>query len=210
MKIIIRLLTIFLIVILLTIVVIEHGSQQPLNIVEAFGPLTVTFPSTPLFHEVNWKPGNFVTKTVLVENTDAFSHKIGIRAVNFSDSGSPSLSGGLSIVISQNGVSLYGQGSATGAKTLLDFYNEPVIWLGNLKGNGKVSFDIKVKMDETDGNEFQGSSTTFDLLAGIDDTFILPTLKPLPTLRPFGRAIPTFRPLPTLRDLPTLPPIRGF
>lgn len=191
-------------------VIILRSTQQPLSIVRAFGPLNVTFPGIPMFNEINWKPGMLATKTIIIENTDAFVHKIGMKTTIFSDSQNPGLSGALSIVISINGTILYGQGSPVGEKSLRDFYNEPVIWLGDLKGGGKENIDLTVKMDLSRGNEFQGKTTGFDILVGIDNVFTVPPVKPMPTVKIIDRAIPTIKSVPTIKPVPSIRPARSF
>lgn len=195
MKFIRKFAIIILTLILLTMAVLFYRSKIDTRIVRAFGPLRVVFQSFPLFNEANWYPGKSKEATISVENTDIFGRTIGVKAVDINETGNPQLSNGLSIQILQNNEILYGEGSATGRKTLNDFYNENVVWLSQIgKGNVK-DYNFVIRMDEESGNEYQNKSTEFDLLVGIDIDE-----GPFKNFRPF----PTFKPLPTLPPLPPL------
>lgn len=211
MKILRKIITLSLAVILIGLGVIAYNNNKNSEaIVRAFGPLNVTFPSVPMFNESNWFPGKSITKSITIENTDLFARNVGIRANNFHDTGVPGLSHGLSIIISNGGNIIYGEGSPTGPKSLMNFYSEPVVWLALLPLGNIAVFDFTVNMDIQSGNEFQGSSTTFDLFAGVDnEDSPFPTFGPLPTLPTLRKLpnLPTLPPLPTLKKLPTLRPL---
>lgn len=181
------------------------NNTQSQAIVRAFGHLTVNFPSEPMFDEANWAPGKLVTKSFSVKNTDIVGRKIGISAKDIAETGSPGLSQGLSIIISQSGTPLYGEGSSTGLRTLTQFYTTPVVWLTFLPKGATANYDITISMDMDKGNEFQSSSTVFNLFVGIDNA-VFPTIVPLPTfpLFPTLRPLPAFKRLPTFRPIPTI------
>lgn len=209
-----KIFSLLLTVVLLVVCILVFQKSKSIAIVRAFGPINVTFPSTPMFDEGNWMPGKSVTRSITIENTDVFSRRIGVKAYNFYDRGVPGLSQGLSIVISNDSSVIYGNGSSTGHKSLANFYSEPVIWLAFLPKERKANFTFTISMDFSKGNEYQGSSTTFDLLVGIESAESpFQILKPLPTLRPLQRLSPlsTLAPLkPISGNLPTVRPLRPF
>lgn len=183
------------------LVVGYHQSKfflKPSSTVHAFGNLQVVFPSEPLFSDNNWFPGKTLSKVFSVENQEITVQKVGIKANNHVDDLEFPLSGVLGIQITQGSNSFYGEGSLTGKKHLSDFYQEQVVWLGQLSGNEKLNYTIVLSMENEAGNNFQNKGTSFDLLVGSNmDTFIMPTLRPLPTLR----KLPTFPPIPTIRKI---------
>lgn len=190
------------VIILIAIITVGIGGykiwiKSSNNFVRAFGPLKVTFPSTPMFRETDWFPGKVVTKSVTIENTDNLSHLVAVKAINKFNNGNSNLREALTIIISQNGQPIYGLGSPKGLKRLSDFYNEESVDLFSLNMHQQKSFDITIMMDESVGDDLQGQSTSFDLLAGVETSGLskFPTIPPVPTIR----TIPTIPSFPTLR-----------
>lgn len=175
--------------------------------VRAFGPLNVNYSAMPLFDENSWMPGSSKTANFTVQNTDAFSQTVLIKAGNVSNTGSPSISDVLNIVIKRNGVVVYGEGSVTGVKHLSDFYTESAVSLGSAVSLNIVPVSIKLKLDEDAGGEYQAKNTVFDLFVGADSNLNrMPILPTMPNLNP----LPALRSLPTLRPLPILKPLPAF
>ena len=112
--------------------------------VRAYSPLTVSYSATPLFNESSWMPANRKTVTFTVQNTDALSQTVLIKAGNIKNVGSPSLSDVLNIVIRRNGTVVYGEGSTTGKKYLTDFYLENAVSLGTAAPLNIIPVDIKI------------------------------------------------------------------
>ncbi|KKR31709.1 MAG: hypothetical protein UT63_C0063G0022 [Candidatus Gottesmanbacteria bacterium GW2011_GWC2_39_8] len=185
MKTIRRIITLFLAIALIVWGINTYKqNQKAVGIVRAFGRLTVTFPSSPMFNESNWIPGKKVTKTINIKNEELVTRKIGIKADKYEDAESPGLSDILSLIIIKNGSPVYGEGSTTGRKKLADFYKGGVVWIDSLKGSLSQDYIFIVEMPYSAGNEYQGKSTQFDLVAGIDDkNYTLPTIQPIPTLK---------------------------
>lgn len=157
------------------------------NVVRAFGPLNFTFPGSPLFNEENWFPGQTLTKTISVENTDSFPQSVAIKPVNFTDG----LGESIKIEIIVQGAQIY-------QKNLPDFFNEKSINLFTLNGKGQRTFDISLTMSEDAGDEFQGKTTSFDLVGGV----VTDVLERIPTMRPF----PTIKAIPTIPSIPQIRP----
>ncbi|OGG26641.1 hypothetical protein A2960_00520 [Candidatus Gottesmanbacteria bacterium RIFCSPLOWO2_01_FULL_39_12b] len=192
-----RIITITLaVVLILTGYYFYSQNKSASGVVRAFGRLNVTFPGVPMFSEVNWYPGKIVTRSILVENTDLQTRKVGIKAVSINDNSNPFLADILKIIIITNGQIIYGEGSLTGSKTLADFYREIVVWLTDINRNETASYDFRIQMDAGATNNYQGKSTTFDLFVGADERSFL--------------SFPTIRALPTFRVLPTLAPLQGI
>lgn len=193
MKILIKftILTIGLIFLLSTIVLFK---SQASKIVRASEKLVVTYPGLPMFSQVNWYPGKSEIQTLQIENTDILNKKAGLKSLA-QNIDTDKLGEVISIEIAVDGKPVYGLGSAIGVKYLSDFYSEDAVWLGDIKKGGKVSVDIKLTMDNSADNSYQGKITNFDLLVGSDNLFsLLPTIKPLPTLKAF----PSLKPLSPL------------
>ncbi len=150
--------------------------------VRAFGPLNFTFPGSPLFNEENWFPGKSVTKTVSVENTDDFSQLVAIKPVNITDS----LGESIVTEIVVQGLPIY-------QKSLSGFFRENSVKLFSLNGHEKQSFDITLIMNEEAGDEFQGKTASFDLVAGVETNIL--------------DKVPSIRPFPTMKAFPTIPSV---
>ncbi len=153
--------------------------------VRAFGPLNFTFPGSPLFKEDNWFPGESLTKTISVENTDSFPQLVAIKPANFTNG----LGDSITIEIVVQGVPIY-------QKSLSDFFRENSIKLFSLNGHEQQSFDITLTMSEEAGDEFQGKTASFDLAAGVETS----TLDRIPSIRPF----PTIKVIPTIPSIPQI------
>lgn len=195
----------FIALLILIIAPIRLFNTGAKGMVRAFGPLTVNYSATPLFNESSWMPASGKTGNFTVQNTDPFSQTVLIKAGNVNNTGSPSLSEVLNIVIKRNGIVVYGEGSATGKKHLSNFYTESAVSLGTAVPLDIIPVSITLTMDSTAGGEYQGKNTVFDLFVGADSEISrMPILPTLPKLKP----LPTLRPLPTLKPLPTFPAMR--
>ena len=155
------------------------------SMVRAFGPLNFTFPGSPLFKEENWFPGESLTKTISVENTDSFPQSVAIKPANFTNG----LGESITIEIVVQGVPIY-------QKSLSDFFRENSIKLFSLSGHEQQSFDITLTMSEEAGDEFQDKTASFDLIAGVETS----TLDRIPSIRPF----PTMKAIPTIPSIPQI------
>lgn len=197
---------IFTIVISATIIIgvysVVTQKSQVQGIVQAFGPIEVTFPSIPLFNETNWFPGKSVNKTLSVKNTQvAVDQTVAVKAINHTDSGSnQALSAALWLLISENGTPLYGTGSPTGPRHLSDFYMEQMVILKLIKSGETKQFTFSVTMDPSSGNLFQAGQTQFDLNFLSETSFSpnpgplngLSSLRGLSPLQPLQRLLGLF------------------
>jgi Ca2+-binding RTX toxin-like protein len=140
--------------------------------VEAVGGLVFTYPNSPggpIFDMSDFKPGDCVTKTVHVKNEAITDSSIIVRSADEVDV--DSLSTQLSIVISENGYDLYGGEATGGAKLVSDFFvdSDSVngIKLSEILGNNsETEYDFTVCFNIDSGNEYQKTSTVFDLKFG--------------------------------------------
>lgn len=140
----------------------------------AVGDLTVDWgagitPGDPIFTVTAMAPGQVASRTVVVQNDAPSSARpVGVRGVA---SGADTLSPALEIVISADGVPKYGAGSATGVKTLQQFFIESAgpdgIALITLSPGADTAIDFTVTFQESAGNDFQNDSVTFDITIGI-------------------------------------------
>lgn len=174
-------------------------NQKTGGVVKAFGPLKVTFPSEPMFSDLNLFPGKNITRSVTIENTDNKAYDIAIKTNNFSSQNISSLSNVIDIEITRDGMPIYGINSSTGRKTLADFSSADLVSLKKLLPGENSIYDFVIQLNSDAGDEFQGQVITFDLLVGIDTlSFVtMPTIAAFPTLR----QNPTFPKYPTLRPM---------
>lgn len=122
----------------------------------------------PVFSSQNLKPGDVVSKTIDVKNTSSGGREAMVRGVWTGGVGdSPALEQVLTMVISDGSTILYGTGSATGPKTVQNFFTDSVfpsfIPLTSIGGNQTKSYTMTVTFPLTAGNEYQGKLLQFDL-----------------------------------------------
>ena len=135
---------------------------------QAFGTLTVDFgvpPTAPIFDFNDFKPGDCAVRSVGVTNDAIETEIVAIRSDN--DADPDSLATQLSIIISEDSNDLYG--GTSGAKSLAEFYSESNpdgIALSELPGGQSTTYDIEICFDFDSGNEYQKTSTVFDLIFG--------------------------------------------
>lgn len=167
------------------------------KVVKAFGPLKVIYSSEPLFADTDFFPGKSISRSIIIENTDNVSHTIGINTNNLTTQQTPSFADIIDITITRDGMPIYGADSATGKKTLSNFFADDIVNLNKLSPGENAVFDFSLQMEDTAGDEYQGQTVRFDLLTGIDSMRF--TTIPTVFRRPTFRTMPTFAPFPTLR-----------
>ena len=124
----------------------------------------------PIFVVINMLPGDSETKTVTVNNGASIARLISVRGTRTGGIGlDPKLETVLDIVISENGVDLYG--GTAGAKTVADFFADSVadngIMLSILAGAASTDYDFEVTFPASAVNEFQAKSVIFDITIGV-------------------------------------------
>lgn len=122
----------------------------------------------PVFSSANMKPGDVITKTIDVKNTSTGSRQALLRGVRTGGVGDlPPLEEALVIVIQDGSTVLYGDGSATGHKTVKDFFTDSImpsfVSLTSITSNQTKSYTVTITFPLSSGNEYQGKSVTFDL-----------------------------------------------
>ncbi len=135
-------------------------------IVQAVGDVVATFPSQPLFNINNWLPGDSEIRSFDINNGGTDIFRLAIRTDNESnDPLSPSLASVTGVIIGDNlGTLWYGEGSASGIKTLADLYSQPYVLLGNINPGENRVFNISVEFPREIENEYQLSKTIFDIV----------------------------------------------
>jgi Ca2+-binding RTX toxin-like protein len=130
----------------------------------------------PIFNITGMAPGQTVSRVVNVSNSGSGIRPLAVRGIQTATD-SAGLANVLDITISNGGVDLYGGSSPTGPKTLQNFFIESQdpsgIDLLNLNPTSSVDLTIKVKFQESAGNEYQNQSLMFNITIGIG--FDLPT-----------------------------------
>lgn len=168
-----RLLILVLILTVLSITFYRQRQGQILGQrIEAIGGLVFTYPNSPggpVFSLPDFKPGDCTTETVHVKNESPTDSLIAVKSAKEKDI--DQLSTQLSMVISQNGIDLYGGTATSGAKLVSDFFADSNsmdgVVLSQLPGNdAETEYDFTVCFDINAGNEYQQTSTTFDLKFG--------------------------------------------
>ncbi len=139
--------------------------------IRAYGDLVVDFgvpAEGPIFVLDDFMPGDCEDHDITVTNGGLNTALVTIKSDNEIDIGN--LSDILSIVINEISTDLYGGSSPTGPKTLADFYldsdNPDGIPLSNIAGESLTTYNIQVCFPWEAGNEFQKTSTVFDLVFG--------------------------------------------
>jgi len=141
--------------------------------------LEVQFEQAPLFSETNFLPGQSVSRWVKVTNNSSQSQKIATEVVNYPgfilstprphSIPSGDLSRALSIVIKEKGGSdLYG--GSTGEKYLYDFYQNGETYLSDISSGGAEEYEFEITFPFEKENEWQGATTTFDIVIGFQGT----------------------------------------
>lgn len=137
----------------------------------AVGDLTIDWGVTagsPIFTETNFAPGDVETHNVLVTNSASTARPVAVRGIKTAGNG---ISSQLELVISNGANDLYGGTSATGAKTLADFFVDSAdvsgIPLLTLAPGNNITFTFTATFKPTAGNSVQQESVTFDIKLGI-------------------------------------------
>lgn len=142
------------------------------NRVDAAGALTFDLGvpnGQPIFTFNNIAPGFSQSHTVTVHNGDKATRTVSVKGIKTSGTGN--LENGMSIVIAQNRKDIYGGTSATGHKTLSQFFQDSQstngIELTSVAKNASTSYVFTVTFDTQSGNQYQGKNITFDMQFGI-------------------------------------------
>lgn len=126
----------------------------------------------PIFVVNNMLPGDTAEKTVDVINSSTIPRFISIKGVKVGPSAQndPKIEGILDFTISQGTNVLYGSGSPTGPKKLVDFFVDSQVLdgikLSQVTPSSTASYEIKVYFPSSAGNQYQLKSVIFDLIIG--------------------------------------------
>ncbi len=138
---------------------------RPLAAVAA--DLGVVFEKDPLFSlaaDGYWLPGDAVSHWAAVTNNSAQAKTVLVETFGEIASYPEDLADVLELTISVGSNDLYG--GSLGTKYLSDFYTESELALSILSAGSSVTYDFKVNLDKTVGNDWQGQDTGFDLRIG--------------------------------------------
>jgi hypothetical protein len=143
--------------------------------------------SGPIFDETNFLPGEGVTRLIRVTNNRSTPQRIATEAIKYPNPIPTSdLSRALTIVIKEDATDLYGGSSPTGPKYLYDFYqdseNYPEISLSNLANGATTQYDFTISFPPEKENEWQGATTTFDIVIGFQGDLPPAPLSPMSIL----------------------------
>lgn len=119
--------------------------------------IEVAFEATPLFADVNFLPGDAVTRTFTVENLDSGAKEVRLRTINENDGG---LAGALTFVVTEDSGTEYYDG------TLLALFGMDFVDLGTLPPGASETYSIQATFAPASGNEFQENTVGFDLCVG--------------------------------------------
>lgn len=123
----------------------------------------------PIFNVTGMVPGQMESRDVTVTNNATVARMVGARGEQTAVVGG--IGDTLALVISAGGLPVYGEGSATGAKTLTDFFaatNPPqALEIIELPAGGSVVVTFAVTFTPEIGNFFQNKSVTFDITLGL-------------------------------------------
>jgi len=122
---------------------------------------TVEFEQSPLFSDVNFVPGESVTRWVRLNNKTELSHRAILRATNVTGTGN--LENAIGLVIKQGDVILYDN-------TFANLFSLSELVLPQVGAGGSATFDFIATFIPTAGNEYQNSTMGFNLEMGLEDT----------------------------------------
>lgn len=140
--------------------------------VQALGDLSVNWSvpeGNPIFTVANFAPGQSQARNVQITNGGSGSRPVGARSEIVDDS--DGLSQMIDFKISDGATDLYGGTSATGPKTLANFFAEGVppngVFMSNLNAGATKTYTFTAKFKEESGNEYQGDQVMFNIIIGI-------------------------------------------
>jgi hypothetical protein len=125
-------------------------------------------PSTPLFQEDNWVPGQGVTKSLEVQNNRNEDCTVQLDTTGVSEA--PEGFSAMLLAMIKRGESEQYSG------TLSDLYSESVS-LGTVGSGDTALYDWSIMLDSNTGNEYQGAEMSFDFAMN----FTCPTISPATT-----------------------------
>src|SRR3989344_380304 len=122
------------------------------------GNLIVEFQSQPLFQELNFLPGDSVTRWDKVTNNTSGAEDIIVDAINVSDP--DNFGSAFSILIKEGATTVY-------SGTLAGLFSAGEVLLSNVPGNGgQAQYFFTAQFLGPSGDEFQEKTLGFDLLVG--------------------------------------------
>lgn len=119
--------------------------------------LEAEFEKDPLFKDVNFLPGQTITRWAKVTNNNGQSQRIAVEAINVSNS--EKLGDALILKITENGNLRY-------EKDLSRFFEAGEVYLSDLDSGETTVYDFTVSFWPETKNSFQGKSLGFDILIG--------------------------------------------
>ena len=138
----------------------------------AAGDLTIDWgvpTGDPIFVVENMLPGDQESRVVEVTNNATISRQVAIRGVKTLET--LNFSTVIDFVIKKGVTDIYGGTSATGAKTLKQFFQDSGapqgLPLANLAPSQTETFTFIATFDQDAGNEFQNAKVVFDLIIGV-------------------------------------------
>ena len=121
-------------------------------------PLTVEFQNTPLFNEVNFLPGDTVTRWIRVANNSGASQEIIIEAINVSDPNS--FAPIFNLKIEESSTTIFDD-------TLANFFANSETILSSLADGSNTTYELKITFNPTANDDYQNKVlNNFDLLVG--------------------------------------------
>ena len=146
-------------------VLVLFGVALGLNPALATDDLEVTVDGKPLnevvlFHNSNFAPGESITRSIKIKNNSPLERGVGCRVENFSDSGG--LAEVLDVTIEKKGGTIL-----YGPKTFSEF-KKGEVYLLSLPSGEKVDLDFTIRFRDTNNNDYQGKTLTFDFTIGFE------------------------------------------
>ncbi|MFC1750804.1 hypothetical protein ACFL2V_18590, partial [Pseudomonadota bacterium] len=158
---------------ILASIVYHQNKNAFVTRVEAVGNLLITYLGVPLgdpvFEVTGFMPGDCETRTIDVENTGLDTAKIAVKSQNEIDT--DNLSTQLHFRIYEDAIDLYGGTATSGAKLVSDFFVDSAsfpsgIRLTDVAPSASTSYHFEVCFNDSAGNEYQKTSTIFDIVFG--------------------------------------------
>jgi hypothetical protein len=144
---------------ILPIIIVMAFCSLPNFVHAATGDTEVVFGNEPLFSEINFVPGQAVSRWVKFKNNTGNILTAATKAIQVSNP--DGFGDWFDILIEEGSTERY-------SGTLTEYFNANEIMLSNVAGEGtQVQYDFTITMKTGAGNDTQGKTLSFDIQVGV-------------------------------------------
>jgi len=124
------------------------------------------FQTTPLFSQINFAPGSVVSRSVIFSNLTPDSHSAFVKAKDVLNQSQPNLGDAVELTIKDGDTVLYDD-------TFTNFFSMSEVVLPQVPSHSSMTIDFVVTFKLESGNEYQKSTMSFTLEAGLEDVAVV-------------------------------------